>query len=65
MILLMKKKGIQIAKNRAEIKLAQIEQKVIRKLCKDIGIIWDYTSELYRNREKMIKEKKTLLKIFN
>ena len=56
------KKGILIAKNRAEIKLAQIEQKVIRKLCKDAGMIWDYTSELYKNREKMIEEKKNFIK---
>lgn len=56
------KKGIQIARNRAEIKLAQVEQKAIRILCKHIGRIWDYTSALYNNRSEMIKEKKEFIK---
>ena len=56
------KKGIQIARNRAEIKLAQVEQMVIRILCKEIGRIWDYTSALYNNRSEMIKEKKQFIK---
>ena len=55
-------KGIQIARNRAEIKLAQIEQMVIRKMCKEIGAFWDYTSALYNNRSEMIKEKKEYIK---
>lgn len=55
-------KGIQIARNRAEIKLAQVEQMVIRTLCKEIGRVWDYTSALYNNRSKMIKEKKQFIK---
>lgn len=55
-------KGIQIARNRAEIKLAQIEQMVIRILCKEIGRVWDYTSALYNNRSEMIKEKKQFIK---
>jgi len=57
-----KKKGIQIARNRAEIKLAQVEQMVIRTLCKEIGHVWDYTSALYNNRSEMIKEKKQFIK---
>ena len=56
------KKGIQIARNRAEIKLAQIEQQLIRILCKEIGQFWDYTSALYNNRSEMIKEKKEFIK---
>lgn len=56
------KKGIQIARNRAEIKLAQIEQMIIRILCKEIGQFWDYTSALYNNRSEMIKEKKNFIK---
>ena len=56
------KKGIQIARNRAEIKLAQIEQQLIRILCKEIGRFWDYTSALYNNRSEMIKEKKEYIK---
>ena len=55
-------KGIQIARNRAEIKVAQLEQKAIRILCKHIGRIWDYTSALYNNRSEMIKEKKEYIK---
>ena len=56
------KKGIQIARNRAEIKLAQIEQQLIRVLCKEIGQFLDYTSALYNNRSAMIKEKKNFIK---
>lgn len=56
------KKGIQIARNRAEIKLAQIEQQLIRMLCKEVGQFWDYISALYNNRSEMIKEKKNFIK---
>ena len=56
------KKGIQIARNRAETKLAQIEQQLIRILCKEIGQFWDYTSALYNNRGEMINEKKNFIK---
>lgn len=55
-------KGIQIARNRAEIKLAQVEQMIIRILCKELGQLWDYTSALYNNRSEMIKEKKQFIK---
>ena len=56
------KKGIQIARNRAEIKLAQIEQQLIRIICKEIGQILDCTSALYNNRSEMINEKKNFIK---
>ena len=56
------KKGIQIARNRAETKLAQIEQQLIRILCKEIGRFWDYISALYNNRGEMINEKKNFIK---
>ena len=55
-------KGIQIARNRAEIKLAQIEQQLISVICKEIGQILDCTSALYNNRSEMIKEKKQFIK---
>jgi hypothetical protein len=56
------KKGIQIARNRAEIKVAQLEQKAIGWIFKHLTIVSHYLIELSSNRERMINEKKNFIK---
>lgn len=56
------KKGIQIARNRAEIKLAQVEQRVIYSILKEMNYLTENLSWLYNSRSEMIKEKKNFIK---
>ena len=56
------KKGIQIARNRAEIKVAQLEQKAIGWIFKHLTIVSEYLIELSANREQMICEKKNFIR---
>lgn len=55
-------KGIQIARNRAEIKLAQVEQRVIYSILKEMNYLTENFSWLFKTRSEMIKEKKNFIK---
>lgn len=56
------KKGIQIARNRAEIKLAQLEKQVIKSILKELDALMHNIIDLSINRADMIAEKKNFIK---